>query len=68
VLHACLHWRDGSSRPVDPSQHGPALRARCLGGTRPGHHAQQPGRHNDSLDDHPGQVRQENLQVNGIRA
>ena len=32
---------------VNPAQHRPALRARGLGGTRPGHHEQQPGRHRD---------------------
>ena len=53
---------------VDPARHGPASRARGLGSTRPGRHEQQPGRRRDLLDDHPGQVRQQNAQVNRTRA
>ena len=49
---------------VDPARHRPALRARRRGRPRPGRHEQQPGRDRDLLDDHPGQVRQENAQVN----
>ncbi len=53
---------------VDPARHRPALRAGRFGGTRPGHHEQKAGRHGDLLDDHPGQMRQENPQFNGTRA
>jgi len=53
---------------VDPARHRPALRAGCLDGTRPGHHEQQAGRHSDLLDDHPGQMGQQNPQVNRPRA
>jgi len=53
---------------VDPARHRPADRARGLGGTRPGHHEQQAGHHRDLLDDHPGQVRQEDAQLNDARA
>jgi hypothetical protein len=53
---------------VDPARHRPAGWARGLGGARPGHDEQQPGRRRDLLDDHPGQVRQQNAQVNEPRA
>jgi hypothetical protein len=53
---------------MDPARHRPAPRARCLGGARPGRHEQQPGGRRDLLDDHPGQVRQQNAQVNEPRA
>jgi hypothetical protein len=53
---------------VDPARHRPALRAGRFGGTRPGHHEQQAGRHGDLLNDHPGPMRQENPQLNGTRA
>jgi hypothetical protein len=56
-----LHWAPadrGVGEPpgvaaVDPGRHRSALRAGCLGGTRPGHHEQQASRHGDLLDDHP---------------
>jgi hypothetical protein len=53
---------------VDPARLRPALRARRRGRPRPGEHEQQPGRDRDLLDDHPGQVRKQNAQVNGTRA
>ena len=53
---------------VNPGRRHPARRARSLPGTRPRPDAQQPGGHHDSLDDHPGQVRQDNPQLNHTRA
>ncbi len=49
---------------VDPARR----RAGRRGGPRPGQHKQQPGRSRDLLDDHPGQVRKQNTQVNRTRA
>jgi hypothetical protein len=53
---------------VDPARRRPALRARGPALSRPCRHEQQPGRDGDLLDDHPGQVREENAQVNQTRA
>jgi hypothetical protein len=53
---------------VDPGRNGPALRAPRLAALRPGPDAQQPGGHHDPLDDNPGQMGQENAQVNHTRA
>jgi hypothetical protein len=53
---------------VDPVRHGAAPWARGLGGTRPSRYEQQAGRRRDRLDDHPGQVGQQNARVNETRA
>jgi hypothetical protein len=53
---------------VDLARYRPARRARGLAGTRPGRHQKQPSRRRDLLDDYPGQVGQQNAQVNQTRA
>jgi hypothetical protein len=53
---------------VDPARRRPALRAGSRDRPCPGRHEQQPGRDGNPLDDHPGQVRQQNAQLNRARA
>jgi hypothetical protein len=53
---------------VHPARHRAARRARCRARPRPGGHEQQPGRHSHPVNNHPGQVRQDNTQLNGTMA